>query len=148
MKINTNCDITASESEIFLNIGKVVNVLSKIDGSTYIDSRFFYDIIVPATIHRKIIFFYNIRNQPVAFLTWCNLHRSTSRLFESNPTYKLHFSEWSEGGKEGDVWINSFYCQKSSLIGVCKNILFNRLIPYNSLMFHHLGHVKKLVINI
>lgn len=58
--------------------------------------------------HRQIKFLFDRRGQPLAYVTWAYLEADTEARLLNDPQFRLHPSEWNEGGR---IWILDFCCQ-------------------------------------
>ncbi|MCY9855129.1 toxin-activating lysine-acyltransferase [Vibrio mediterranei] len=132
------------EDVVNSNTGKVISILSKINPSGSVSLEFISEIIVPATLHEQIAFFYDISNEPIGFITWCKLNKRTFIDYIKIPNFKLHFSEWSEGD---EIFINCLYCTKSSLIPICKKVASGGVIPERTFMYQHKKFIKSISID-
>jgi cytolysin-activating lysine-acyltransferase len=141
MKIKMKVDSSNLDDNINLNIGKVITILSKVNTGGNVNLDFVFDLVVPATLHEQIAFFYDIKNEPIGFVTWCKLSRKTSDMFIKYLNFKLHLSEWNEGDQ---IWINSFYCTRQSLRGICKKFLNGEVIASETVMFRHSNSIKMI----
>ena len=49
-----------------------------------------------------------MEGQPLAYVTWVCLETDTEARLLSDPEFRLHHSEWDEGGR---IWILDFCCK-------------------------------------
>lgn len=58
--------------------------------------------------HNQIKFLFDTRGFPLAYATWAYLETDTEERLLSDPEFRLHPSEWNEGGR---IWILDFCCK-------------------------------------
>ncbi|MFJ2600558.1 toxin-activating lysine-acyltransferase (plasmid) [Pantoea agglomerans] len=61
-----------------------------------------------AILHRQIKFLFDMNGSPLAYLTWAYLRNDTVERLLNDPQFRLHPSEWDEGG---EIWILDFCCK-------------------------------------
>lgn len=61
-----------------------------------------------AILHKQIKFIFDARGKPLAYFTWAYLRSDTIERLKHDPHFRLHPSEWNEGG---DIWILDFCCK-------------------------------------
>lgn len=61
-----------------------------------------------AILHKQIKFIFDAQGKPLAYFTWACLRQDTTTRLMHDPHFRLHPSEWNEGG---DVWMLDFCCK-------------------------------------
>lgn len=58
--------------------------------------------------HQQIKFLFDTKGQPLAYVTWACLAPDTEKRLLNDPEFRLHHSEWNEGGR---IWLLDFCCK-------------------------------------
>ncbi|RLM02693.1 toxin-activating lysine-acyltransferase [Gibbsiella quercinecans] len=90
--------------------------------------------------HRQIKFLFDTRGQPLAYVTWAYLGTDTEERLLHDPEFRLHPSEWNEGGK---TWILDFCCKPG--FGRKAIERFIQIIPWGEGDIYWLNRRKKVI---
>lgn len=90
--------------------------------------------------HHQIKFLFDLHGLPLAYITWAYLEKDTEQRLINDPHFRLHPSEWDEGG---NIWILDFCCKP----GFCRKAVerFLMLSPWGEGAVHWLNRKKKIM---
>ncbi len=92
--------------------------------------------------HHQIKFLFDMSGLPLAYITWAYLEEDTEERLLNDPNFRLHSSEWNEGGK---IWILDFCCKPG--FGGKAIERFIQLRPWGEGHVHWLNRRKKIMIH-
>lgn len=91
--------------------------------------------------HNQIKFLFDAHGLPLAYVTWAYLEADTEERLLCDPEFRLHPSEWNEGGR---TWILDFCCKPS--FGRKAIERFFQLRPWGEGQVRWLNRRKKIMV--
>ncbi|ECX6625118.1 toxin-activating lysine-acyltransferase [Salmonella enterica] len=90
--------------------------------------------------HDQIKFLFDGKGMPLAYITWAYIAPDTEERLISDPEFRLHPSEWNEGGR---IWVLDFCCKPG--FGAKAIEHFSKFPPWGEGEVRWLSRKKKIM---